>query len=536
MQDDLPLWKHKYDIEALKKANDLEFDLARLEEEGWGCLEPADLYRLKTWGVCPQATAGLHMFRIRIPGGRISAEQLMGLAELSLRYADGDAHITTRQNLEFHSVDSHKVKTVFEGIHALGLTTRSSCGHTIRNVMGCSRSGICADESFDTRPTVELLHDYFLLHADELNRRLPRRLNVSVAGCGTCMSHAQVNDIGYVATMLDGAPGYQVWVAGSLGAQPMLSHLLFGFVPLDDVVAVSRAVIEVYCEHGFRDKPAKARLKYLVADWGLERFRDAIVALLPTDARAQVEGPPTVFGSERRPLSDRRGVVPQKQAGLVRVEARVQLGDLKQEQMRILAEMTEAFGDGHLHLTPEQNAELHDVPEAEAEAVCEVLTEIGLRTSGAGSLVDVQVCAGSEWCVWGVGDSRGLARSIETTLAEIVEELPDAEPMRVHISGCSHGCARHQTADVGLAAVNVREGNGEGFEFFGGGRLGADPIAARRIGKVPLDDTTEAATTLIREFVLKREPGEDLVAFLDRTGSVVGDKARRAERAAERAR
>lgn len=528
MPEDLPLWKQKYDIGALKASNDLGVDLERLEREGWDCLEPADLYRLKTWGICTQSAVGLHMFRIRIPGGLISSAQLVTLADLSATYADGGAHITNRQNLELHSVKSTDVRRVFEGIEATGLTTRSACGHTVRNVMGCSRTGVCADEAFDTRPTVESLHAFVLEHTETLNQRLPRRINISVAGCAGCMSHAQVNDVGFVATMHGEQPGYQVWAAGSLASQPMLSHLLFGFVPLDAVLAVAGAVIDVYCEHGFRDKPAKARLKHLVAAWGVERFRNEVLARMGPVSGLSIEATSLVVGGDRRAAGDLVGVTPQKQEGLVRIEARVILGDLTNEQMRLVSEIADTFSDGTIHLTPEQNLEFHHVAADEAATVTEVLAEIGLRAKGAGSLVDVQVCAGIEWCTWGVGDSRGLARSIESTLASIVEDLPDAEPMRVHISGCSHGCARHQAADIGLAAVSVREGNGEGFEFFGGGRLGADPIAGRRIGKVTLAETPETATTLLREFLTQREAGEDLVAFLDRTGRVVGSKAKAA--------
>lgn len=521
-----PLWQRKIDVERVKREG-LDVDLDRLEREGYESLTPEEFYRLKTWGVCSQRTPGLHMIRIRIPGGRIGSGQLEGIAALSAEFADGCTHITTRQNLEMHSVPSCNVRRALEGIAWLGLTTRSACGHAVRNIVGCTLAGICADEVLDTRPTVQALHEFYLSRAASYNARLPRRLNVYVAGCASCMAHAQVNDLGFVAVRRADEVGFQLWCAGSLASNPRLAHLLFGFVPLEEVVAVAEAVTDVYCAHGFRDRAAKARLKFLVEEWGADRFAGVVLERLREirpAARTRRSGMLAVLGPDRRPRGGHGGVFPQRQPGYARVEARVPLGDLDGAQMDVLAALAGAYGDGAVSLTRQQNAELHWVRQEHAPAVTGALEAAGLRPRGAGSLVDVQVCAGTEWCVWGVGDSRGLARDLEGSLAELVEADPDAEPLRVHISGCSHGCAQHQAADVGLAAVSVRdgEGAGEGFEVYGGGRLGRDPVAARRLGKVPLAETSETVVELLSAYLRERAPGEDLAAFLERTGRRVG--------------
>jgi len=523
-----PIWKQKINVEEVK--SDLYVDVDKLVKEGYDSLTPEDFYRLKMWGVCAQRTPGLHMIRMRIPGGKLSALQLRGLCELSSEVADGTVHITSRQNLEYHSVESRNVRRALDGIVMLGLTTRSACGHTVRNVMGCSLSGICPQEIFDTRPTVEAIHSFFHTKADYYNSHLPRRLNIYVAGCANCMTHAQINDLGFVGTRRGGDLGFQFWCAGSLGANPRLSHLLFGFVPIEEVLTVTQAVADVYCEHGFRDKPAKARLKYLIEEWGEDRFAAAVyerILKARPDSRVMRNGSLPIVGPDRRPAGDHRGVFAQRQPGYVRVEARVPLGDLNDIQMEVLAGLSEARADGYIYLTKEQNAELHWIREEASAQVTEPLAEVGLLPKGAGGLVDVQVCAGTEWCIWGVGDSRGLATAIEDDLADVVSANPGAEPLRVHVSGCHHGCAQHQIADVGLVATSVKEGDQkiEGFEVFGGGRLGADPAAGRRLGRVPLDKTSGAVTDLLRAYLLGQEQNEDFPAFLERTGRKVGETA-----------
>jgi len=522
---EVPVWRQKFDVERVK-AEGVEPDLARLEREGFASLTPEEYYRLKTVGVCSQRTPGLHMIRIRVPGGRVTAVQVRGLRRLSWSVADGGAHITTRQNLELHSVPSTLVRRALDELEALGLSTRSSCGHTVRNIVGCTRAGICPDEQFDVSATVQDLHRFFLDRAAYYNARLPRRLNVYVAGCSGCMSHAQVNDLGFVAVRHAGGDGFQLWCAGSLGSNPRLAHLLFRFVPADEVVAVAEAVADVYCEHGFRERAAKARLKFLLAEWGEERFVEAVLerlAEIRPDARTVRTvrtGPAPALGPDRRLPGHTRGVFAQKQPGFVRIEARVPLGDLDRDQLTTLEVLADRYADGTVWLTREQNAELHWVRQEDAEAVTAVLRAARLWPDGAGGLVDVQVCAGTEYCIWGVGDSRGLARDLDATLSSIAAmDPPSARPLRVHISGCSHGCAQHQTADVGLAAVSVRDGDrgiSEGFELFGGGRLGADPAAASRLGKVPAHVAPEKLVALLARFVAERQDAETFAEFIER--------------------
>jgi sulfite reductase beta subunit-like hemoprotein len=515
-----PLWLEKLDVDAVKRGG-LDVDLERLEREGYESLTAEEFYRLKTWGVCSQRTPGLHMIRIRVPGGRISSGHLRSVADISAAHADGGAHITSRQNLELHSVPSRQVRVTLARLGQVGLITRSACGHTVRNVVGCTRAGICAAAPFDVRPTIQAVHDFFLSRAAEVNARLPRRLNIFVAGCGRCMSQAQVNDLGFVPTTEGREAGFQLWCGGSSASQPRVAVLLLGFVPLAEVLSVTEAVTDVYCEHGFRTRPAKARLKFLVEEWGEERFVTEVLGRLRVrrpDARSRREPGAVVVGGDRRSEAELQAISPQREEGYVCVEARVPLGDLSGAQLRGLADLADRCGDGQLWLSREQNAELHWVAASAASPVLARLEQLGLAGGGAGGLVDVQVCAGNEWCVWGVGDSRGLARRLDGALKRLAVVQPDARSLRVHISGCSHGCAQHCAADVGLHAVAARDGDQqvEGFETFAGGRLGNDPSLARRLGRVAGTKAEEAVVGLIRDYLEQRLPDEDMSSFAGR--------------------
>jgi sulfite reductase beta subunit-like hemoprotein len=338
------------------------------------------------------------------------------------------------------------------------------------------------------------------------------------------MAHAQVNDLGFVGTTREGAPGFQLWLGGSLASSPRLAHLLFDFIPADEVLAVTEAVADTYCANGFRDRPAKARLKFLIEEWGPERFTAAVLERLRElrpDTGVIAGTTPSVMGGDRRPAGAHAGVAPQRQEGLFMVEAHVPLGDLTGWQMETLAGLATQYGDGALYLTKEQNVELHDVAAADVETVSDALAAVGLPAKGAGSLVDVQVCAGSEWCVWGVGDSRGLARAMKAELTGIVEAQPGVEPLRVHISGCSHGCAQHAAADIGFSAVAMRDAEKnlvDGYEMFVGGRLGHDPVTARRVGRVLGAQAGAASAGILGRYLRERVDGEAMPEFVERVG------------------
>jgi sulfite reductase beta subunit-like hemoprotein len=510
------LWQHRPNVEALKASGDLDVDLDRIVREGYESLTGEDYYRLKMWGVCGQNTEGVHMMRIRIPGGAATADQLARIASLSEDHADHVLHLTTRTNIELHGVPTSRLLDVMEGLNEVGLTTRAACGHTIRNVLGCPAAGICAEEVLDTRPWVQDVHDAVVARAADHISRLPRRLNISFGGCGDCARHAQVNDIGFVAVPGPGRePGFAVWIAGSLATNPRASLLLCSYVPAAQAVNVVEAIIDIYAEHGFRDN--RGRLKYLVEDWGIERFRDAFA-----DRFEALAGERPVFGEPAMPddpdMSSTAAVLPQRQPGRFRVRVAVPVGDLSPEQLRALATLSTEEGDGRVRFTPEQNAEIAWVGEERIARVLAELSSAGLAAFGAGDVSDVRACPGTTHCVLAVTDSQGIAKQIGDVFRASPPEDDFIKRMRVHVSGCPNSCAQHQASDIGLAGCRVKVGGEirEGYQLFVGGRLGRRVRMADRIGRLPADTAIDAILALVDFYLARREDGEELADVVER--------------------
>jgi sulfite reductase beta subunit-like hemoprotein len=510
------LWQQRPNVEALKAAGDLNVDFDRLVREGYESLSGEDFYRLKTWGVCSQNTEGVHMMRVRIPGGVATAVQLERIAVLSEEHADGTLHLTTRTNIEFHGVPTTRLLAVMERLHEVGLTTRAACGHTIRNVLGCPAAGICAEEVLDTRPWVQEVHDAVVARAADHCTRLPRRLNISFGGCGDCARHAQVNDIGFVAVPGTGRePGFAIWIAGSLATNPRVSHLLCSYVPAAQAVNVVEAIIDIYAEHGFRDN--RARLKYLVEDWGIERFRDAFA-----DRFEELSGERPVFGEPAMPddpdTSPTAAVLPQRQPGRFRVRVAVPLGDLTPAQVRGLAALATEEGDGSVRFTPDQNAEIAWVGEERIARVLAELSSSGLAAFGAGDVSDVRACPGTTHCVLAVSDSQGIAKEISDAFRATPPTDEAVRRMRVHVSGCPNSCAQHQASDIGLAGCRVKVGGEirEGYQLFVGGRLGRRVRMADRIGRLPADQVADAIRALVDLYLEQRQDDEELADVVER--------------------
>ncbi len=510
------LWQERPQVERLKADHDLHVDFDRIVRNGYEALSGDDYYRLKTWGVCGQNTEGVHMMRIRIPGGVATSAQLRTVADLAQTRADGTIHVTTRTNLELHGVPTTKLLEVMEGLHHAGLTTRAACGHTIRNVLGSPAAGNCPGEGIDPRPRVRAVHDAVVSRAADHNSRLPRRLNVSFGGCGDCARHAQVNDIGFVAVAGRGvAPGFAMWIAGSLATNPRVSYPLCAHIRAEHAVVAIEAIVDIYAEHGFRDN--RGRLKYLVEEWGIERFRDEFGRRLEA-----ATGEPPIFGEPLMPSdpgeASTAAVLPQRQPGRFRVRVAVPVGDMSAGQLRALATLCDEEGDGCVRFSPEQNAEIAWVAEDRVARVLGELSACGLAAFGAGDVSDVRACPGTTHCVLAVTDSQGVARKVgdhfraDPPLSDVVKR------MRIHISGCPNSCAQHQAADIGMAGcrVKVRGELVEGYQLFVGGRLGRRVRIADRIGRVAATASVAAVQELAALYERERCDDEEFADVVER--------------------
>jgi sulfite reductase beta subunit-like hemoprotein len=504
-------------IPAAKRAG-LPVDLERLAAEGDGWLTPEDRYALKTHGVCTQLQPGVFMVRVRVPGGVAPTEQVRGLARVAARHAEDWLHLSTRQNVELHWVADREVPAVLAELARIGLSPRSSCGHTVRNVMCSEDAGVGLDEPFDCFPDARLISDTLVARSAKLNVALPSRVNIALGGSPRCRHDALVNDAGLVSTVVDGVPGYELWAGGSLGKAPSLAVLLSPFVPRTEVVAAVEALVDVFVAYGRFDEPAKGRMKFVVADLGPDGFRAAWQAAHDA-ARARPVPRPDPAPVDVLPEPDRReilrhvppggwsaGVRPQRTPGLASVTIDLPLGDTCASELVLCCDLADRHADGHLAFTRDQNIAFRNVGLAGVAAIRAALAERGVSLLGEGRTAQIRACTGASVCALGITDSPGAGKGLAANAA-----LRRNSALRVFVSGCPNSCAQHQIGDIGLAGSKVRvDGRTtDGYQVY----LGADldePAIGVVVGRVAEADLDAAVTAVVGTWEALRHPGEPL--------------------------
>jgi sulfite reductase beta subunit-like hemoprotein len=511
------------DIPAAKRAG-LPVDLRRLTLEGDGWLSPEDRYALKTHGVCPQGQDGMFMVRVRVPGGVLLASQARGLARLAATTGADWLHLTTRQSVELHWVEARQVEQLLASLAELGLTTRSACGHTLRNVMCSEDAGLGLDEPFDCFPDARLASDTILARSAELNVTLPSRINLAFGGSPRCREDALLNDVAFVSVLRGGEAGYELWAGGSLGKAPRLAVQLSEFVPRERAMAAVEACIDVFVEHGDLERPSKGRMKFVVDELGEPGFvaawEQAFRAALerehpvapPIDVLDEIDHIAVL--SALPPGGWSAGVRPQRRAGHALVTVGIPLGDTCGSELSLLADLTDRFSDGALVISRDQDLVLRDVAVGDLPELRARLATRGLAPLGTHGLAELRACTGATVCAVGITDSPAMSR----TLAEL-ESLRTCGPLRVYVSGCPNSCAQHQAADIGLAGSKVRVGGRttDGYHVF----LGADldrRIVGEVVGRVSEADLPSAVDALVGLWQSTRGPGEPFGRTVRRLG------------------
>ena len=506
-------------------------------------------FRLQN-GVYGQSQAEMHMIRVKIPAGGLNADQLEALAELAEQTPRSVAHVTTRQNFQYHFVDSKNAVAFLEKVNAVGLTTREACSNTLRTMTACHRAGVCAMEPFDVSPYAAAATAYFL--RNPMNQTLPRKFKVSFSGCRRDCALPLIHDIGAVAAVRPGADsreerGFELYLGGGLGAQPKAARRLEEFTPAADLLATLAAVVRVFDRHGNREQKMLARMKFTVEKIGWENFQALVLrerdklklacagAFPEIDVWTEKPGvqadagtrlgwtrnaPPEGEEYERWLLTN---VVAQKQVGYVVVHVRLELGDIDAAQLRALASIVRRFSNGTLRTTIQQNVALRWVPQSALGEVYALLKSSGLAKSGAERLVDVTSCPGADTCQLGITSSRGMARALSERLNQEVARIADLSGVRIKISGCPNSCGQHHIAPIGLygGAKTFDDRTTPTYQMMLGGGLGdvdaAAPFAAAFL-KIPAANVPDAVTFLVELFDEQRLPGEAFTAFIDRYG------------------
>ncbi|MDQ3974018.1 MAG: nitrite/sulfite reductase, partial [Actinomycetota bacterium] len=513
----------KVDAAALKRAG-LPVDLDRLTVEGDAWLGDEQRLALKKHGVCSQGQPGVFMIRIRTSGGAVDAAAARGLADLAEQRGGGWIHLTTRQQVELHHVAARDVTSVLAAVDRLGLTTSSTCGHTLRGVMSCPDAGASLDEPFDCYPDARATSDSIMARTPQLNYRLPQRVNMAFGGCRSCRDHARTNEAGFVSTVgADGTLGYELWLGGSLGkSAPVLAERALEFAPRTHVLAAANALVDVFVEHGNFEQPTRARLKYLIGDVGFNDFLelfDEAYRRRRTEAwpaPVPVTGPDPARHAEVLaqvpPGGWSSGVRPQRTPGRALVTVTVPLGDLDSADLRTLADLAEEVGDGRLYLTRNQNAMLRDVPLASVPRVRARLAEAALDVVGADQSSDVRVCTGGPVCSLAITPATAVGAELLTSPA-----VRRNTGLRIHVSGCNNGCAQHQIADLGFSGSKITIGGRPtlGYQVWVGGDPGAGRVGSV-VGRVAHTDVVAIAEAVVGVWEALRTAGETLPQLVER--------------------
>ncbi len=532
------------DLEAIKQEG-LGLDFTRISEEGTRALSPEDGYRLKTYGICIQKHEGYSLLRIRIPGGVVTSRQLIDLTKLAEVHGRGRIHLSTRQALELHWVRVEEAEGIFAKLKEIGLTSRSACGHTLRNVTACTHGAIASDGVIDVQPWAEQMSDYFIKRSDLMNPTMPNRINIDFSGCGVCAADAQINDIGFVAvkrqTENGGSKiGFELWVGGSLGARPILGFRLRAFIPLSDALPACQAVFEIHTKFGNRNK-ARSRLKFLIEKWGQEKFIQTFDKIfmekqgipenreVPLPTENDIEKRPWIGGRlsaaliPAQPSKLPSGVRPQRQRGYVRLAVAVPLGEIRAETLLALGEIAKQQGDGHIHFTKDQDLELHWIPARKIKRVAKMLKRLGLSLKGEETGPTLIACVGIESCTLAVTHSQGAAR-------DLLNHFEPADPekrvlfntLSIHISGCPNSCAKHQVGDIGLAGTLAPVGASRRFSYqlFLGGSLEGGVRLGKMVRKGITEEMVVPTVDALLDIVLEnRIGGESFQEVISRLGT-----------------
>ncbi|UGY94254.1 nitrite/sulfite reductase [Streptomyces gobiensis] len=490
---------------------------------GFDSIDGADLRgRMRWWGLYTQRKPGIDggktailepeelddeyfMLRVRIDGGRLTTEQLRVIGEISQEFARGTADITDRQNVQYHWIRIEDMPEIWRRLEGVGLSTTEACGDTPRVILGSPVAGIAADEIIDGTPAIEEIHRRIVGNKDFSN--LPRKFKSAVSGSPLLDVAHEINDIAFVGVNHpEHGPGFDLWVGGGLSTNPKIGVRLGAWVPLEEVADAYEGVVSIFRDYGYRRLRTRARIKFLVADWGAEKFRQVLEDEYL--GRKLIDGP-----APDKPVQEWRdhvGVHQQKD-GRYYVGFAPRVGRVDGATLTKIAELAEAHGSGRVRTTVEQKMLILDVTEEQVASLTEGLESLDLTTKPSPFRRGTMACTGIEFCKLAIVETKGRGQSL---IDELERRLPDFhEPITINVNGCPNSCARIQIADIGLKGQLVVDKDGnqvEGFQVHLGGSLGLEPGFGRKVRglKVTSAELPDYIERVLRNFQEQRADGE----------------------------
>jgi sulfite reductase (ferredoxin) len=520
--------------ERTKKDDDGLNVRARIEnvysKRGFDSIDPADLRgRMRWWGLYTQRRPGIDggrtavlepeelddryfMLRVRIDGGALSTEQLRLVGEISRDHARDTADVTDRQNIQYHWIEIEDMPAIWQKLESNGLLTTEACGDTPRVILGSPVAGVAAAERIDPKPAIDAILDRYIGSKEFSN--LPRKFKTAISWQQD-VAH-EVNDVSFIGVEHpEHGPGFDVWVGGGLSTNPKIAQRLGTWVSLDEVPDVWAGIIGIFRDYGYRRLRHRARIKFLVADWGTAEFRRVLEEEYLH--RPLIDGPAPEIPAA--PI-DHVGVHKQRD-GLNYVGVAPASGRVSGGTLIALADAAERAGSGRVRLTPQQKIVVLDVPDSSVEPLIGELNALGLQARPSPWRRATMACTGIEFCKLAIVETKERAiRLVEELEKRLIDVHPDV-PISIHLNGCPNACARTQVADIGLKGQIVTDAEGrqvEGFQVHLGGGLGLDSGFGRKLRglKVTSAELGDYVDRLVRRFSEQHTEGERFAQWVGR--------------------
>ncbi len=512
--------------ERTKKDDDGLNVRARIEnvysKRGFDSIDPADLRgRMRWWGLYTQRRPGIDggrtaalepeelddryfMLRVRLDGGAVSTEQLRALGEISQEHARDTADVTDRQNVQYHWIEIESMPAIWRKLEGLGMRTTEACGDTPRVVLGSPVAGVSADEVIDPQPAIDAIVERYV--GDPQYSNLPRKFKTAISWQQD-VAH-EVNDVSFVGVVHpEHGPGFDVWVGGGLSTNPKIAQRLGAWIPLDEIPDVWEGIISVFRDYGYRRLRHRARIKFLVADWGAAEFRRVLEQEYL--GRTLLDGPaPEVPAA---PI-DHIGVHKQKD-GRNFVGVAPASGRVSGTALVAVADAAERAGSHRVRFTPQQKIVVLDVPDRAVNRLVRELAGLGLQAEPSPWRRATMACTGIEFCKLAIVETKERAIRLVEDLEKRLSDVSPDIPISIHLNGCPNACARTQVADIGLKGQIVTNADGEqveGFQVHLGGGLGLDAGFGRKLRglKVTSAELGDYVERIVRRFAEQRAEGE----------------------------
>lgn len=507
------------EVEHIKLEKDgldvIETIVEKYSREGYASITPQDMNRFKWAGVYEQKPRnGYFMMRVRINSGIMNSNQAKVLAGIAKDYGQGIANVTTRGAVQFHWVQVEDLPAIFKRLEACGLSSFEACGDCPRTIVGNPLAGIDKDELIDTTKIVEEVNNFFLLNKDFSN--LPRKFKISISASIHNAAHAQINDLAFTPAIknIDGneVVGFHVWVGGGLSASPHLAQRLDIFVKPEDVLKVAIGVCTIFRDYGYREKRTRARLKFLVADWGAEKFKDKLIELI-NDMPNSGEDKLSTWNAAYY-----FGVHSQKQNGKSYVGLNLPLGEITSDELFELADISEKYGDNKIRTTLSQNLIITGINDTDVPFLLKKDVFKHLSPTPDTFIGYTVSCTGKEFCNLAIVETKERAKKI---IEYLDSKIKLDTPIRIHFTGCPNSCGQKHIADISLqgALIKTETSCDDAFTIWLGGTLNNTGKFAENLNlRVKSDDVHLVIEKIVLFFKNNKLENEVFNEFVSRIG------------------